>query len=218
MTLQGRGGAPTGGRAEERNMLRPMERIDGNGGRYRNAPAPEPTDEALMCSIAADDPRGLELLMDRHWVPLMRFVVRSLDGWDEAEDVVQDVFVRVWRARTSWQADGSIRAYLHRIARNLVIDAGRHRRVREKGGDLPLRRRRTPTPAEEAIRGELQEDLERALSGLAPRRREAFVLVRLQGMTLKEAGDVMELTPRTVANHVYLAATDLAEALSAHLS
>lgn len=201
-------------------MLRPIERSHSEGPRYAGTEDPErePTDRALMAAIAAGDARALALLMERHWVPLVRFAARSLTGWDEAEDVVQNVFVRVWQARSNWQAGGSVRAYLHQIARNLIIDVRRHREVRERSQATPLRRRRAPTPAEETIGGEVQADLEKALAELSPRRREAFVLVRLQGMSLKEAGQVMELSPQTVANHVYLAATDLAEALSAHLS
>lgn len=178
-----------------------------------------PPDEVLMDEVRAGDGPALGALMERHWLPLVRYVARSVGGWDEAEDVAQEIFVRVWRGRSEWRPGGSVQGYLYQIARNLTVDRARHAEVRARSAQtLRPTRGRAPTPVEEAIRDELQADFERALSELAPRRREAFVLVRFQGLTLREAGEVMELTPRTVANHVYLAVTDLAEALRQHLS
>lgn len=178
-----------------------------------------PSDTGLMRAMKAGDASALERLMDRYWLPLVRFSARSASGWDEAEDMAQDVFVRLWQAREQWEPGGSVRTFLYRSARNLAVDRARHREVQARSV-LPLERgvRRTATPVENVIRGELQDDFERALSDMAPRRREAFVLVRLQGLSLREAGEVMELMPRTIANHVYLAATELAEALRRHIS
>lgn len=179
---------------------------------------PGTSDEDLMCSIGDDDPDALQALMDRHWPAMLRYVGRMLDSPDVAEDVVQEVFVRVWEHRERWEPGGSVSAYLYRVARNLVLQRIRHRDVRERT-EPEVRRRagRVSTPVEHAIQGELREAFERALEELPERRREAFILVRLQGLTLREAGEVLGITRRTVANHVYLASSDLEEALRPYL-
>jgi RNA polymerase sigma factor (sigma-70 family) len=200
-------------------QLSGLERTDPRPSVHGGDGARRPPDEVLMDEVRAGDGPALGALMERHWLPLVRYVARSVGGWDEGEDVAQEVFVRVWRGRSEWRPGGSVRSYLYQIARNLTVDRARHADVRARSAQTLLRARgRTATPVEVAIRDELRADFEQALSELAPRRREAFVLVRLQGLTLREAGEVMELTPRTVANHVYLAVTDLAEALRQHLS
>lgn len=197
-------------RRKERVPSRPTFGGGGDAGR---------TDADLMRGIAGGERGALGQLMDRYWLPLVRFAARSTSAWDEAEDMAQEVFVRVWRSRETWESGGSVRTYLYRIARNLAADRARHADVRSRSRDAVARATpRSATPVEEMIRGELQADLELALAALAPRRREAFILVRLQGLSLQEAGDLMDLTPRTVANHVYLAATKLAESLQQHLS
>jgi len=177
------------------------------------------SDDALMTGLKAGDASALASLMERYWFPIVRFVARSGDGWDEAEDTAQEVFVRLWRDRATWRSGGSVRAYLYQVARNLIVDRARRAEVRTRSTDEARRVvGRVATPVEEAMRGELRADFEAALAALPERRRQAFVLVRLEGLTLKEAAEVMDLTPRTIANHVYLAATDLADALREHIS
>lgn len=77
---------------------------------------------------------------------------------------------------------------------------------------------RVATPAEEFAKRELHEAFEAAVRRLPQQRREAFELVRLRGLSLQEAAEVMGVTRRTVANHLYLAAKDLEEELRPFLS
>jgi RNA polymerase sigma-70 factor (ECF subfamily) len=172
-----------------------------------------------MRAVRSSDVAALDTLMRRHWHRLFQYVARCVDRADDAEDVTQEVFVRLWESRTTWRTGGSAQAYIYRIARNLLSDRARHEEVRERSADEVRRiSGRVPSPIESAVHGELNRALEKALGALAPRRREAFLLVRLQGLTLAEAAEAMELAPQTVANHVYLAAHDLAEALHPHLT
>lgn len=213
---------------------------DGSGGsdqatrsdasRYRHAmdtgPQPEkprtvwcPPDGRLMESIRAGEAEALQLLMDRHWRGVVGYAARMLGSADPAEDVAQEVFVHVWEHRTRWTSGGSVQAYLYRIARNLVLQRFRHRDVRERTeGEIRRRTRMVTTPFQEAVRGELRAAFEEAVAGLPERRREAFLLVRMQGLSLRRAGEVMEVSRRTVANHVYLATCDLEAALRPFLS
>jgi RNA polymerase sigma-70 factor (ECF subfamily) len=111
--------------------------------------------------------------------------------------------------------EGSVRGFLYKVARNLIVDRTRRADVRERSVlSTPLPR---ADPLQDAIGGDFEAALADALASLPPRRRDAIVLVRLQGLSLKEAAEAMDVTPRTVANHIYLAGTDLAEALRRYL-
>lgn len=179
----------------------------------------EPCDADLMDGVRANEVGSLDALMRRHWARLFHYVVRSVGCADDVEDIAQEVFVRVWEGRARWRPGGSAQAFIYSIARNLLLDRARHEDVRQRTTD-DIRRlaSRAPSPVESAVHGELTRALDEALSRLPSRRREAFILVRCQGLTLAEAAEAMELAPQTVANHVYLAATDLASALHRHLT
>lgn len=193
-------------------------RPDHSEGNDTDAPV-DPADDQLMWAIREGDEGALDTLMERHWTPLLKYALRRVGRRDRAEDIAQQVFVRVWANRREWSGKGSPKAYLYRTARNLVVDHVRHDEVRRRTAPRVRRTtRRTPTPLDEMVHTELRDAFELALSNLPSRRREAFLLVRFQGLSLKEAAGVMEVTPRTVANHVYLAATDLTDALAPHLS
>lgn len=186
-------------------------------------PAP-PTEEAqrsesLMEAIRDGDGDALQALLDRYWAELYGFSVRMLREPDEAEDVAQEVFVLVWEHRLRWRPEGSVRAYLFRIARNLLQHRFRHREVRARK-EAEIRGFAPPvtTPAEDVLFSQGHSAFERAFAALPERRREAFSLVRLQGMTLREAAEVMEVTQRTLTNHVYLASRELELALRPFLA
>jgi len=183
------------------------------------APDIDQSDERLMQALRQNDVDALGLLMDRHWSGLFRYAVGMRGCPDEAEELAQEVFVRVWEHRERWTAGGSAQSYLYRIMRNLVLLRSRHEDVCARAEDeIRLHSPRVPTPAEVAVRSELREAFEDALRALPERRREAFLLVRMRELGLEEAAEIMEVTKRTVANHVYLAAQDLEKALRPFLA
>jgi RNA polymerase sigma factor (sigma-70 family) len=168
--------------------------------RLRAESAPDPRDSAvsatdLMVQVRSGDAEALEQLMARYWSRLVRYASSLLRSTDEAKDVAQEVFVRVWEHRTRWRSRGSVEAYLYRIARNLSLLQLRHHEVRSRTEpDVAHEAGRVLTPVEDVTFGELRQAFERALGDLPQRRREAFVLVRLDGFALGEAAEVMGLT------------------------
>lgn len=178
----------------------------------------EVTAAHLMLRIQGGDTDALEQLMARYWTSLVRYATQLLGSVDEGNDVAQEVFVRTWEHRLRWKAGGSAETFLYRIARNLSLLQLRRRDVRTRSepelrhGSRPAR-----TPIEDASSAELWSAFQDALLGLPPRRREAFLLVRIDGLSLGAAAEVMDLTKRTVANHVYMATSDLEESLQTFL-
>jgi RNA polymerase sigma factor (sigma-70 family) len=169
----------------------------------------------VLARLRDGHPDALRELMASYWQPLLGYVTRMLGCSDSSEDVVQETFVRVWQSRSSLSSEGSGRGLVYEIARNLALKRIRHQEVRtRKAADLRQYFSRTPrTPADQTIATELREALDRAIQDLPVRRREAFVLLRYDGLSLKETALVMGLSTQTVANHAVLAMRQLRSTL-----
>ena len=128
----------------------------------------------------------------------------------EADDVTQDVYVRAWRALPTYRADASARTWLLTIARRACVDS-----LRARG-----RRQRLATRVAQAasIAGAVTPDTARSqalgalIAGLAPDRREAFVLTQLIGTSYQDAATVCGVPVGTIRSRVARARTDLIEA------
>jgi len=185
-----------------------------------DSPAPEATaDGFLLQRIGVGDPTALALLLNQYWGPLVVYVGRTLDSRDQAEDVVQETFVRIWERREQWKPEGSLRALLYQIAHNLAADHRRRRAARERWlaqqqGQVT---RGVVTPLERVEEHDLEIALARAVNGLPERRREVFLLVRQAGLSYQDVAQVLGLAPQTVANHLSLALAELRAALEGFL-
>jgi RNA polymerase sigma-70 factor (family 1) len=170
---------------------------------------------STLARLRDGHPDALREMMASYWQPLLGYVTRMLGCSDSSEDVVQETFVRLWQCRAGLRSEGSARALVYEIARNLALKRIRHEEVRtRKAADLQQYfSRAAGTPADQTIANELREALDRAIQDLPVRRRDAFVLLRHEGLSLKEVAQVMGLSTQTVANHAVLAMKQLRSTL-----
>jgi len=173
----------------------------------------------LLALIRLGDASALDELVERYWEPLVIYAGHLLGSWDAAEDVTQEAFVRIWERRESWDATGPVQALLYRIVRNLALDVrkGREREV-ERAGHVVSARAPVPTPLELTTSSEFQAAFHAALEALSPRRREVYELVRFRGLSYREVGEILDLAPQTVANHLSAAVSTLRSSLAPFLS
>ncbi|MCT2398196.1 RNA polymerase sigma factor [Novosphingobium mangrovi (ex Huang et al. 2023)] len=171
------------------------------------------------------DANGLVLLLDVHRAELLRFLTARCGSPDEAEDMVQEMWIKV-----SGQATGPItngRAYLFRMANNLVLDRarGRQRSMRrervwlesEDGGVARMPEDRTDPgePADEVIaRRQEAQVLRDAIADLPPGAQRALRLYRFEDKGQKEIAEIMGISRSGVEKHLALAMKRLREALA----
>jgi RNA polymerase sigma-70 factor (ECF subfamily) len=137
-------------------------------------------------------------LFARHGGPVRRYL-RALTGSVElAEDLAQDVFVRVVRHADRYEPRERERAWLFRIARTTLIDHRRRLAARPAAADGEVE------PAMPASQG-LRLDLQRALAGLPEAEHEAFLLAEVAGLTYAEIAQTLELTVPAVRSAIYRA-------------
>jgi RNA polymerase sigma-70 factor (ECF subfamily) len=157
--------------------------------------------------LKASDRAAYAALFDEMYEPLFRYVRSITKTPATARDVTQDVFIRLWEARDSLSTDQSLEAYLYRIARNRAYNHERNRRTRTEKEDT-VREKTTAQPAPptrpdaQADADQLEDRLWRWIGELTERQREALVLSRFDGLSHDEVAEVMDISPRTVNNHI----------------
>lgn len=146
--------------------------------------------------------RRLHGLFEKHYGELLGFALRYVDSEDTAADVVQEVFVRVWSRRSDRRLVDVSRAYLFRAVRNEALNRQTADERRRERWSFSTGERRPPTPEDELQDRELAREVERAIADLPPRCREIFLLVRDDGLTYREAAEVLDLSESTVATQM----------------
>jgi RNA polymerase sigma-70 factor (ECF subfamily) len=171
-------------------------------------------DVALVSRMGRGDSAALGVILERYWPSLVRYASGLLGNRDEAEDVASETFERLWERRDAWRVEGSVLPLLLRIVRNLCLDGLRRRSARERAhlGASPPPAPLTP----EAVIGkeEVRDIVTKAVNSLPERRREVLLLVRMQGLSHKDAAAILHIAPQTVANHLKLAMDDIRRLLA----
>lgn len=161
------------------------------------AAAPQPSapgDDELMARTAAGEEAAFRLLVDRWERDVLAFLVHMTGSRDDAEDLAQETFVRVFRQAGSYRAEGRFRSWLLRIAGNLARSRHRRRRLLKW---LPLDLERhdvaaTAPSAERHLEAEQTASVVRAaIARLPERQRQALVLHRFQGLRYVEVAEAM---------------------------
>jgi RNA polymerase sigma factor (sigma-70 family) len=168
------------------------------------------TDEALMFAVRDGDVAKLGTLFERYHVALFDFLNRTTGDRAAAEDLVQDVFVRILKYRRTFREDSCFEAWVFGIARNARTDHFRKRSPLELLGDRDLDVV-APGPGQ-AQRFEAERDttrLKRALMLMADDKRELLVLARYQDMSYERIGAVLGIEVGAVKVRVHRAVKEL---------
>jgi RNA polymerase sigma-70 factor, ECF subfamily len=162
-------------------------------------------DQALADAVRAGDEASFEALFRLYSKRLFLFAERMVRSREVAEDLVADVFVRIWERRAEWELRGSMKSYLYTATRNRALTHleqqrvwdRAHRDARAEGRPPGLGR--PPPAADVALHDrELGEAIAAAIERLPERTREAFVLHRQHGLSYAEVAQTMGIAPRTV--------------------
>jgi RNA polymerase sigma-70 factor (ECF subfamily) len=163
----------------------------------------------LVNRLREGDPTAGRLLADIYRNPLLRFCFRYLKNQEEAEDVVQEVFLRVLKHKAQ---PANFRAWIYRIARNCSLDVIRAGGRRRDDGELPPASR---VDAEltgcltRLVRREQQAELKRALAQLSEDHREVLHLRYTEGLSRQETAEVLGLPETLVKSRLYEAIVKL---------
>jgi len=181
-------------------------------------------DLADMVRLTAGHDAALNDLMERHATPIFHFLCRMVGNEEDANDLAQETFVRVFRARASFRTNEKFSTWLYTIAANLARNhfrwRGRHPNVSldaESGGTdqslgdtIPAN---DPPPNEQALGTERAAAVRAAVSRLPEDLREAIVLCEWEERSVAEAAAILNATPKALESRLYRARQVLRERL-----
>jgi RNA polymerase sigma-70 factor (ECF subfamily) len=185
------------------------------------------TDEkALIRAAQAGDQDAFGQLVRAYDQSVLRLAMNLLRSPEDAQDVYQEAFLRVYRNLNSFRFDCSFHTWLYRIVTNLCLDHMRKRKVRKEessqveGADGPVDRmdtlqesRAEGDPARSLLTGELRERIDKALSELSARVRMVFELRHYQGLRLRNIGEILGTTEEAAKNCLFRATQKMRVAL-----
>ena len=176
-------------------------------------PSPTPPGDAdLMAATARGDAAAFAELVRRHHPRAWRLACRFLGDPVEAEDIVQEAFLRILRAAGRYRPTAAFPTYLHTVVSRLCLDWARRRRP-EYPGELPDRAAEGPDPAESLDRAERRAALRQALDALPPAQRLAILLQHDEGLDYASIAAIMGVSVRAVEGCIRRARAALADRL-----
>lgn len=167
-------------------------------------------DSRLIELLREGDPLSFEILFQKYYVRFYNFVFNLTKNSQAAEDIIQNVFMKIWINRASLRPDQSIHNYIYVLSKREMLNHIRDRKAYVQVERLVM----TEQPSEEvtdqsmALK-ELDERIRRFIADMPEQRRKVFLLSRYRGLTNKEIAEMMGLSVRTVDRHINLALTSL---------
>ncbi len=162
-------------------------------------------DETLLLQQLRDgSERAFELLYQRHAKPILWKLRRMVKDPDEADELLQNLFVKIWEKREQIVINQTFDAYLYRVAQRMAVDyfrsLARQSKLYEQAQSEMTEVIDNTQELLEAK--ETQQLLNNAISLLPEQRRRAFTLCKIEGKSHQEAARIMEISPNTVHNHL----------------
>jgi RNA polymerase sigma-70 factor (ECF subfamily) len=158
------------------------------------------SDDVLRARIQDGSPEAFETLFRAYHPGMCSFARRLIGSADVAEDLVQEVFLYIWRHRDAWQVRTSVRQYLYSALRHGALRYLRHERVVQRHAPETISLfDRPPRQADANLTSaETMSLIRAAIARLPERCRLVYTLHREQGLTYAEIAEVMQISPKTV--------------------
>lgn len=168
------------------------------------------TDEDIMTAVKNDKVEMLAILFERHHVRLYNFLLRLTGNAPVSEDLVQEIFYRILKYRSSYRGESKFLFWMYQIARNAHKD---HLRKAKKEFSLDEKWQEETSPEiEPDQKSDYQEDisvLNQALEKLPLKKREIIILSRFQNLRYREIAELLECSIESIKVTVHRAIKDL---------
>lgn len=175
------------------------------------------TDTELVERVKGGDDDAFRVLVERHSRPIYRSAYRITGNSADADDVVQETFLRAYRAAATFDARATFTTWLHRIAINCSLDLIDSRKRRDgridDSEDLSFVASTAASPDRIVLGAEMQRAIAAAMAGLTGNERTAFVLRHFEGMPLEEIGQILGTRLNATKNTVFRAVKKLRQQL-----
>jgi RNA polymerase sigma-70 factor, ECF subfamily len=183
------------------------------------------TDAEIMLRVSEGDDQGFNYLIEKYRKPIIHFMFRMVHNQAVAEELAQEVFLRVYRSRQTYRAEARFTTWLYRIATNLGVNHARdtkHERAAQnvyldqpdpETGTTPDVADSTPSVEHDLVRDERMRAIRQHVMALPERQRMAVLMHKYQGMDYKQIGEVLKLSESATKSLLFRAYQTLRERL-----
>jgi RNA polymerase sigma-70 factor (ECF subfamily) len=183
------------------------------------------SDAEIMLRVREGDDQGFNYLIEKYRKPIIHFMFRMVHNQAVAEELAQEVFLRVYRSRQTYRAEARFTTWLYRIATNLGVNHARdtkHERAAQnvyldqpdpETGTTPDLADATPTAEYDLVRGERMRAIRQHVMALPERQRMAVLMHKYQDMDYKQIGEVLKLSESATKSLLFRAYQTLREKL-----
>jgi RNA polymerase sigma-70 factor, ECF subfamily len=212
-----------------------LDRMGFEQSRRENSPVGSPatavsgwkdlSDAEIMLRVREGDDSGFDLLIEKYRRPIVHFMFRMVHNQAVAEELAQEVFLRVYRSRASYRAEAKFSTWLYRIATNLGVNYARDTRHERNAhavyldqpdpetGTTPDVADSTPTIEQDLLREERLRSIRQHVLALPERQRTAVLMHKYQDLDYKEIGAVLKLSESATKSLLFRAYQTLRESL-----
>jgi RNA polymerase sigma-70 factor (ECF subfamily) len=189
-----------------------------------------PDDTDLVLAAQKGDPMAFEQLVNRYDQQVLAIALSYTNHSDDAKDVYQEVFIRVYRALPGFRFESKFSTWLHKITTNVCLTfKSRNRRHTHLSIDQGIEQddgssyalsdvlADDSTPDRQILNSEISEQVQEAIKSLSPQQKMVFSLKHFQGYKLREIAQMMDCAEGTVKKHLFVAHEKLRERLKEFL-
>jgi RNA polymerase sigma-70 factor (ECF subfamily) len=199
----------------------------GGPGAGNHAELDPTSDAAVMLRVAAGDEASFNFLVEKHHRSMIRFLYRMVRNQAVAEELAQEVFLRVYRARDSYRAEARFTTWLYRIATNLAVNHARDTKNErsaqtiyldapdEETGTTPDVADDEPSAEQQLMTKERMAAIRSHVMALPERQRMAVLMHKYEGMDYRQIGDVLKLSESATKSLLFRAYQTLRDKLKA---
>lgn len=174
------------------------------------------SDKELALLVSKGTVEAFNALYRLYSPRLFRFAFSLLKNEEDAKEVIQDVFIIIWRKRFEIRSEQSLRSYLFKISYNVVIDKIR-KRIKEKAFLSHLYQYFEVSESSQTLEyAQLNQQLQEAVEALPPRRRLIFKLSREQNLSHKEIAEKLGISIKTIENQITLSLRQIKDQLGSN--
>jgi RNA polymerase sigma-70 factor (ECF subfamily) len=180
----------------------------------------DPTLDYLKEKIAAGDQKAFRELFMAHCARLTQFAFAIVKTQDAAREIVDEVFIKIWRNKNTIENIQNLTVYLYTATKNTSLNylsMNARKNITEPFDNLSIQMTDDQSPEKKLIYSEILNKINQAIDNLPPRCKMVFKLVREDGLSYKEVAEILNISPKTVDAQMVIAVKQVGEKLKGDL-
>jgi RNA polymerase sigma-70 factor (ECF subfamily) len=163
----------------------------------------------ILSKIATNDETAFKQVFEYYYPKVKTFLEQFISDADEAMDLAQNIFIKIWLQRSNLTEIRSFGAFLYTMTRNAAIDYGRTHKIKIPLTEVELKGKDDYETESEFYAKEVEAQVAHMIRKMPQKRRRVFIMSRLEGRSYTEIAYMMNISKKTVENHINLALKEL---------